>query len=270
MLLERDRELDRLDGVLTAIGSTGGMVVLLRGEAGIGKTRLVDEFVRLGGDAIELLFGTYPPGGVATGAGALSAAFREYLEFLDSFRYPLAGEFAIRRDVINDLRIPSDWGLEIGVLSEMHRNYANNRICQVDIADNYDHKHQPLSETDPDAGLAKMSIDISKALFRKLATQGVVFNRGVFRTVKATYYRIALDFIETYYNDAVMNGLEFDRHQEEKAVEMFSQNIMKAGKQFLAENAKKEGVVMMESGLQYKVIKSGEGPRRPEDIPSRS
>jgi glucosyl-3-phosphoglycerate synthase len=157
----------------------------------------------------------------------------EFLDYLDSYRYPLAGEFSMRADVFNDIRIPSDWGLEIGVLSEVKRNYSTNRLCQVDIADNYDHKHQPLSETDPDAGLAKMSIDISKALFRKLATQGVVFNRGVFRTVKATYYRIALDFIETYYNDAVMNGLEFDRHQEEKAVEVFSQNIMKAGKQFL-------------------------------------
>ena len=78
-----------------------------------------------------------------------------------------------------------------------------------------------------------MSLDISKAIFRKLATYGVVFNRGVFRTVKATYYRIALDFIETYYNDAVMNGLQVDRHQEEKAVELFSENIMNAGKDFL-------------------------------------
>ena len=157
----------------------------------------------------------------------------EYLDYLDSYRYPLAGEFSMRADVFNDIRIPSDWGLEIGVLSEVKRNYATNRLCQVDIADNYDHKHQPLSDKDPDAGLSKMSLDISKAIFRKLATYGVVFNRGVFRTVKATYYRIALDFIETYYNDAVMNGLQVDRHQEEKAVELFSENIMNAGKDFL-------------------------------------
>ena len=52
---------------------------------------------------------------------------------MDSFRYALAGEFSFRRDVLTDLRIPSDWGLEIGVLSEMHRNYAHNRLCQVDI-----------------------------------------------------------------------------------------------------------------------------------------
>jgi glucosyl-3-phosphoglycerate synthase len=157
----------------------------------------------------------------------------EYLQFMDSFRYPLAGEFSFRKDVLNDIRIPSDWGLEIGVLSEMHRNYANNRLCQVDIADVYDHKHQDLSPDNDAGGLSKMSIDISKALFRKLATHGKTFNTETFRSIKATYYRIALDFIETYHNDAVMNGLTLDIHAEEKAVELFAQNIMKAGEAFL-------------------------------------
>jgi glucosyl-3-phosphoglycerate synthase len=158
----------------------------------------------------------------------------EYLEYMDSFRYPLAGEFSFRRDVLNDILIPSDWGLEIGVLSEMYRNYANNRLCQADIADIYDHKHQDLSAEDDQGGLSKMSIDISKALFRKLATRGVTFNTEAFRSLKATYYRIALDFVETYHNDAVMNGLSLDIHNEEKAVELFAENIMKAGQAFLA------------------------------------
>ncbi|MEH6585297.1 MAG: glycosyl transferase [Halioglobus sp.] len=157
----------------------------------------------------------------------------EYLEYMDSFRYPLAGEFSFRRDVLNDIRIPSDWGLEIGVLSEMYRNYANNRLCQADIADVYDHKHQDLSADNDEGGLSKMSIDISKALFRKLATRGVTFNTESFRSLKATYYRIALDFVETYHNDAVMNGLSLDVHSEEKAVELFAENIMKAGEAFL-------------------------------------
>lgn len=166
---------------------------------------------------------------------ALKHVFGEsqYLNYLDSFRYILAGEFSFRRDVLNDIRIPSDWGLEIGVLSEMHRNYANNRLCQVDIADVYDHKHQDLSLDDQQAGLSRMSIDIAKAMFRKLATQGTVFSQETFRTLKATYFRIALDFVETYRNDAIMNGLTFDIHEEEKAVEMFARNIMDAGRIFL-------------------------------------
>jgi len=158
----------------------------------------------------------------------------DYLEYLDSFRYPLSGEFSMRADVLNDIRIPSDWGLEIGVLSEMKRNYSTNRLCQVDITDVYDHKHQPLSEEDATRGLSKMSTDICKAIFRKLATQGEVFTTETFRSIKATYFRIALDFIETYFNDARMNGLTVDRHSEEKAVELFAENIMNAGEHFLA------------------------------------
>lgn len=157
----------------------------------------------------------------------------EYLDYMDSFRYPLAGEFSFRMPVINDLKIPSDWGLEIGILSEINRNYANNRICQADIAEVYDHKHQDLSADDAARGLSKMSIDICKALYRKLATQGVVFNAHAFRTIKATYLRIALDFVETYSNDAQMNGIEIDIHSEEAAVELFAKNLLIAADEFL-------------------------------------
>ncbi|MBN8431054.1 glycosyl transferase [Microbulbifer salipaludis] len=157
----------------------------------------------------------------------------KYLEYMDSFRYSLAGEFSFRRDVVNDLRIPSDWGLEIGVLSEMYRNYSTNRLCQVDIAHAYDHKHQDVSFDDEDCGLSKMSIDIAKSFFRKLATQGTVFSSETFRSIKATYFRIALDFVETYRNDAIINGLNFDIHKEEQTVELFASNLVKAGQAFL-------------------------------------
>jgi glucosyl-3-phosphoglycerate synthase len=156
----------------------------------------------------------------------------DYLDFLHSFRYPLAGEFAVRRDVIHDLRIPTDWGLEIGVLSEMHRNHSTNRLCQVEIADTYDHKHQDLSIDDKTKGLSRMSIDIAKAMYRKLAIQGETFSPDKVRTIKATYYRVALDFVELFSADAAMNGLEFDRHSEEEAVELFAANIVQAGKDF--------------------------------------
>jgi len=162
------------------------------------------------------------------------AGQHEYLSFMDSFRYSLAGEFSMRRDVMKGLRVPSDWGLEVGVLMEMLRNYSTRRICQVEVADIYDHKHQDLSADDIDSGLSRMSIDISKAFFRKLATDGIVFNPGIFRSLKATYYRIALDLIDSYRCDAEMNGLNFDVHAEEQIVELFAENIMIAGEVFLS------------------------------------
>ena len=156
----------------------------------------------------------------------------DYLSFMQSFKYPLAGEFAFRRSLIPELRIPSDWGLEVGILSEMQRNQASNRICQVNISENYDHKHQSLSENDTSTGLSRMSIDISKVLIRKLATIGYTFGPETFRTIKATYYRIALDLIRFYQTDSELNGLSYDIDMEERAVELFSENIMKAGDVF--------------------------------------
>ena len=158
---------------------------------------------------------------------------RDYIEFIDVFRYPLAGEFSFKSRLLKEIRIPCDWGLEIGLLSEMQRNQAYNRICQVDIAKTYDHKHQVLSENDTSKGLSKMSIDITKTLIRKLAAQGDTFTYNTLRTLKATYYRTALDLLEIYYNDAKINGLELNINEEEIAIELFSNNIIIAGQEFL-------------------------------------
>ncbi len=159
---------------------------------------------------------------------------RDYLEFMDSFRYPLSGEFSLRRDFIQTMRIPGDWGLEVGVLSEVYRNLSRHQICQVDIADTYDHKHQVLSADEKDTGLVKMSEEIARSLFRKLATEGIPLTPECFRSIKASYFRIALESIEQYYYDAMINGLDFDRHAEEGSVDLFAQSIMTAGEAFLA------------------------------------
>lgn len=157
-----------------------------------------------------------------------------YLEFLDSFRYPLAGEFSMRSDVLKTIRIPSDWGLEIGILSEVHRNNSTNRICQVEIADRYDHKHQPISPEAPDKGLSRMVHDIAMALFIKLAQNGAVFSPGMFRSIRSTYFRIGLDFVEQYSALAAINGLHYDRHMEEDTVDLFAKIVHQAGEDMLS------------------------------------
>lgn len=158
---------------------------------------------------------------------------RDYIDYLRAFRYPLSGEVAMRTASLPDLRLPSDWGLEIGVLSEAWRNLGPRAVCQVEIADSYDHKHQELSHEDAQTGLNRMSMDICKAIFRKLAADGTVFSSNIFRTLKATYYRRALDMLEVYSHDAMMNGLAFDRHAEEKSIALFAENITNAGQVFL-------------------------------------
>lgn len=155
------------------------------------------------------------------------------LTFLDSFRYPLAGEFAMVRDLAWINRIPGDWGLEIGVLAEVYRNCALRRICQADIADAYEHKHQTLSTHNPDTGLLKMCLDITKSLFRNLASEGLVLSESTLKTLRATYLQAAQEAISRYENDAAINSLFFDRHEERRAVEVFLRGMMLATESFL-------------------------------------
>jgi FKBP-type peptidyl-prolyl cis-trans isomerase FklB len=57
--------------------------------------------------------------------------------------------------------------------------------------------------------------------------------------------------------DAQKTIQEYFTKQQAKA----SESVVEEGKKFLAENSKKENVVTLESGLQYEVIKTGEGAK---------
>ncbi len=76
----RDKELAKLTALYEQAKAGDGQVVLLEGEAGIGKSRLVDELIsrlQVDGEDLNFLFGSYPPSGAATASGAFSAAYRE-------------------------------------------------------------------------------------------------------------------------------------------------------------------------------------------------
>ena len=156
-----------------------------------------------------------------------------FLRFVDSFRYPLAGEFAMKVNLARVNRIPWDWGLEVGVLAEVYRNCSLARICQVDLADNYEHKHQDLSVEDPTKGLRRMACEIAKSLMRTLASEGVIFTQDHFRSLEVRYVRMAEDTIDRYCADAMLNGLEFDRHAEELAVATFAHSLHQAAQEFI-------------------------------------
>ncbi len=154
--------------------------------------------------------------------------YHPLLLFFDSFRYILAGEFSMDVNLARVNKIPGDWGLEVGTLAEVYKNTSINRVCQVDIADNYEHKHQELSPEDASKGLNKMSVDICKSIFRTLASEGIIFSDGFFKTLFATYARTAQDMLKRYEDDASINGLYFDRHEESLSVETFTNGIKKA------------------------------------------
>lgn len=156
-----------------------------------------------------------------------------FLVYMDTFRYPLAGEFCLDIDLVRRVRIPYDWALEVGMLAEIFRNCAPRAICQSELCDIYDHKHQDLSPRDGEKGLNKMAVDISKSFFRRMAGEGIKLDAGLFDTLLSAYMRQAEDTLRVYSADAIINGLSFPRHEEETAVSTFVRSIREAAKAFL-------------------------------------
>lgn len=159
---------------------------------------------------------------------------RPFLVYLNSFRYPLAGEFCMHADVARINRIPSNWGLEIGTLAEVYRNYSTRRVCQVDLTIDYEHKHQAtgIGESRP-SGLIRMARDIAAASFQALAGDGLSLPESFFRSLRTTYLRCAQDAIRQYGDLSVINGLRYDRHTEDTLAEAFGKAIEGAGHDFL-------------------------------------
>jgi glucosyl-3-phosphoglycerate synthase len=144
-----------------------------------------------------------------------------FLDYMDSFRYALSGEFAFIRSLAKSVRISASWGLEVSLLSEVFEHTTVSRVCQVELAESYHHKHQVLAKGDPAAGLTGMSSDIAGTLFRVLSQGGIRMSDSFFNSLLSTYLQMALRAIEQYHALAQLNGLEYNRHDEVEAVESF-------------------------------------------------
>lgn len=147
-----------------------------------------------------------------------------YLRYLRSFRYPLAGEFAMTSDLALNIRVPSDWGLEVGLLAEVYRNVAPKRVSQVDLGF-FDHKHKAIGDS-PSQGLQKMCTEILSSILRNLTeTEQVILTESHRLAIQVKYRRAAQNLIRQYYVDARCNGIPYNRHIEEISIELFEQVI---------------------------------------------
>jgi glucosyl-3-phosphoglycerate synthase len=156
----------------------------------------------------------------------------DFLEYMSDFRYPLSGEFATWASIANELRFPSDWGIEVGLLSEMYRIVRPHRICQVEITPRYDHKHQDVGQ-DPSSGLTRMVSDVARTFFTQLSSSGCVLNTDTLRALKHTYMANARTYVKTYEDHSKMNALtQFDMHQELGSIEVFAGVLESAFEEF--------------------------------------
>jgi glucosyl-3-phosphoglycerate synthase len=142
------------------------------------------------------------------------------IEFLLSFRYPLAGECALTRELASQLPLNNGWGLETGMLCELFRHVDPRQVAQVDGGSGYDHKHQPAA-----GALETMSAEIARTLFVHLAGEGLALNAEFLATVTAAYRREATLAVRRSANLALINGLSFDQEVELGIVERFAAQL---------------------------------------------
>lgn len=157
----------------------------------------------------------------------------EFLDYLGDFRYPLSGEFATFVSQARMLRFPSDWGIEVGLLSEIYRIVRVSQVCQVELVERYDHKHQEVG-AGLDKGLNKMATDIARTFFSHLSSNGVILTNDMLTTIRLTYLKHARESVGIYesYAKIYRGTVSFDFHEELSIVESFAQTIEAASLDF--------------------------------------
>lgn len=105
--------------------------------------------------SVVLVKATYsrPLNGQADEGGRVTAltarpALAALFPALAGLHQPLAGEWAARRDVLEQIPFPAGYGVDIGVLIDVHRGWGAHAIAQVDVGQRA-HRNRPLSELAP-------------------------------------------------------------------------------------------------------------------------
>jgi glucosyl-3-phosphoglycerate synthase len=146
---------------------------------------------------------------------------RQFFAYHRTFNYPLSGEFSLTNRLAREINIAYDWGLEVSTLSEVYHRVSPGKIAQIDLVPNYEHKHQDLSQEDANKGLHRMVVDIAKFYLTYMRSHGVALDDAFVDMILHSYYENALKFIKQYSDDAAVNGLAFDRYQEELMARYF-------------------------------------------------
>ncbi len=140
------------------------------------------------------------------------------VDFLLNFNYQLSGEVVIETSLLKRMHFAMNWGVEIFTLIEVYRKAT--QVAQVEISQGpFDHKHQPVSQTDPDKGLHKMAIDIVTAILSALVIEeGLEITDHFIRDLTVTYLDVADSLIKMYADNAAFSGLHYETNVEEEMV----------------------------------------------------
>ncbi len=109
---------------------------------------------------------------------------------------------------------------------------------------------------------ARISYALGMDLGTQLQKQGVDIDAAIFAKAVADVLSGAKPEMTPEESRAVIVAFQGElRKKQQAAAAAAAQKARKEGEAFLASNKSKEGVVSLPSGLQYKVVKQGTGPK---------
>ena len=102
------------------------------------------------------------------------------------FNQPLSGQFAIKRNLMKNMKIDDRWGVDIQILLQSVKKGI--RIAEVDIG-GLEHKHQPIQD------LAKMSEDVMRTILSELGILAHKHKLIIFDLDKTIMKQRSMEFI---------------------------------------------------------------------------
>jgi len=148
------------------------------------------------------------------------------LDFLESFRYPLAGEFGAGLKELEKIALPAGWDLEMDLLCSVHRRLPPEKVAQVDLGANYEHKHQPAGSGLAPSGLTRLAAEIWQSLRHNLQREGLRMTPDFIQALVSAYYKLASEAVTRYHHVSIANGLTYSIGQEKALVAEFGQVLL--------------------------------------------
>lgn len=151
------------------------------------------------------------------------------LTHLDSFRYPLSGEFAADMQSLECFCLPGGWGLEIALLCESFRHLPGEQQCQVDLGFHFEHRHRSLAHDQigvNEPGLISAAADVARCLVYQVLREAEPRSaESLMRQIIDRYRPRASEWLQRYEHVALLNGLRHDSDEESAAVSAFGQAL---------------------------------------------
>lgn len=151
------------------------------------------------------------------------------LEQLESFRYPLSGEFAANMDALETFSLPGGWGLEVSMLCEAFRHLPGEQQCQVDLGFHFEHRHRNLTHDQVgvnEPGLVSAAADVARCLAWQVLREAEPRSaQSLMERIIERYRPRATEWLQRYEHVALLNGLRHDLDEETAAVTAFGQAL---------------------------------------------